>query len=60
MIHDEPDLHTVFLLHEIESGLNPEVSAGLYERLWRPKTPTVAQGIILDRLNVAIGLQDCE
>lgn len=29
----EPDLQTIFLVHEIESGMNPEVHQGLYARL---------------------------
>lgn len=57
---DDLDLSTVFLLHEIEDGMNPEASPRLYERLWRPNSPTVAQEIIVDRIHAAIGFTDCE
>lgn len=30
----EPDLQTVFLTHEVEHGLNPEVNLGVFERIW--------------------------
>lgn len=33
MIEREPDLQTLFLVHEVEHGLNPEIHSGLYARL---------------------------
>lgn len=30
---DELDMSTIFILHEIENGLNPEIKPGLYEKL---------------------------
>lgn len=45
-------MSTIFLLHEVEVGMNPEVHTGLYERLYKP---TVAQSILASRISSAIG-----
>lgn len=29
----EPDLQTLFMLHELENGLNPELNCGLWSRI---------------------------
>lgn len=31
---DELDMSTLFLVHEIESGTNPEINQGIYAKIW--------------------------
>lgn len=45
---DDLDMSTVFLLHEVECGMNPEVKSTLYQRL------------LSDRVTEAIGAYDCD
>lgn len=46
-VNDSLDMSTVFLLHEVESGMNPELKQSLYQRL------------LGDRIQAAIGEMDC-
>lgn len=47
-VNDSLDMSTVFLLHEVESGMNPELNQSLYQR------------ILADRIDAAIGGLDCD